>query len=62
VKSAREIWAAFVREVGDAGLAGVVERALAWEARLDDPAPLDRAAAERDLAAVGEAIRGVLRG
>jgi hypothetical protein len=65
--SARELWQAFTREAGPlvrratafVALAGVVERALAWEARLDEP--VDRAAVLRDFAAVKPAIRALTK-
>ncbi len=62
-KPARAIWAAFVAETGDRwpALRAAVERALSWEAALDGADPIDRAAAERDLGAVGEVLRGLER-
>jgi len=63
-RSAREIWGAFRDEVGErleraaglASLAAAVDRALAWETRLNEPR-LDRGAVTADLRAVGKAIR-----
>lgn len=65
-RSAAQIWAAFLSEVGDhlAGFAGwsalnaAVEAALAWGGRLD--APIDRAAVHGDFKAVGHTIRALL--
>jgi len=66
--SAREIWRRFVdglsaeeRTVPPFNkLRQAVERALAWEERLQGARPLDRAAAQRDLDAVGGAIRAFI--
>lgn len=67
-RTARSIWEDFLREVGDRCadapgwdvLGAAVERALAWEPRLDGNAPLDRGAVTEDLRAVGAAIRDVM--
>jgi hypothetical protein len=63
-KTARAIWADFVAENGDRwpALRAAVERALAWEAAIEGAGPIDRAAAERDLGAVGEVLRAIERG
>jgi hypothetical protein len=45
---------------GPRGVQTAVDRALAWEQALDAPAPLDRAAVERDLRAVQEAISALI--
>lgn len=68
VQSARELWSGFQGELSSAlpasdalrGLHTAIERALAWEGALDAPAPLDRAAVERDLRAVQEAITALI--
>lgn len=64
---AATLWSDFRVEVGAvegwaaaAALAEAVERALAWDARLDDGAPLDRAALTADLSAVSPAIRALM--
>ncbi len=68
VLSARQIWAAFRSEAGEALLASgerwsavcaAVERALAWEERLAG-SDIDRDAALADLSAVRPAIRALL--
>ena len=64
VRTARAMWEAFwgdlpgsIRSSGALRALGEsVERALAWEKRLDDPEPIDRALAWRDLNGVGDAI------
>lgn len=63
-RSARSLWEAYLHACDDRvrGCAGfevlqaAVDDALAWEERLDDDA-IDRAAVERDFAAVQDAIR-----
>jgi hypothetical protein len=67
VTDAATLWDDFRVEVGPlpAGPAAdalreAVARALAWDARLDAPAPLDRAALTADLAALSPAIRALM--
>jgi len=66
--SARELWGGFRQELAPAfegqpafvALEAAVARALAWEDALSGARPLDRAAAERDLRAVGDAIERLI--
>lgn len=68
-RTARELWDAFASEAGAplktfagfAALERAVEQALKWEAVVDAGAPVDRTRAEKDLAAVGPAIRALLQ-
>ena len=67
--AAAEIWGAFTDEVGEhlthhAGwttLTQAVARAFAWGDRLQDDAPIDRAAITADMSAVSPAIRALLQ-
>ena len=70
-QSASEIWSKFQRAAGPQlrdrpgyrVLIEAIERALAWAVELDrEPsAPIDRPRLERDLGAVGQAIRAAIR-
>lgn len=67
VTDAATLWDDFRVEVGPldgwpaaTALDEAVRRALAWDARLDDAAPLDRAALTADLGAVSPAIRALM--
>jgi hypothetical protein len=67
-QSARELWQAFVAELGGelahstalAQLQAAVDRALSWERALDQAAPLERVPLERDLQAVQAAIAALI--
>ena len=61
---AKEIWAGFRAELSAAGGSERLEAvetsvviALDWETKLDKTEELDRAAIERDMASVGQAVR-----
>lgn len=67
-RNAYEIWEGFLVEIGDAltavpgwnSLTVAVDQALAWEARVDGNAPLDRGAVTGDLVAISTCIRAVM--
>jgi hypothetical protein len=68
VRSAATLWSTFQAEAGEALarlpgrrlLTTAVDRALAWEGRLDGNSPLDRGAVTADLRAVTDAIRALM--
>lgn len=66
--SARQLWeraceeggTTLARAPGFAAVEQAVERALAWEAALQQEAPVDRQQAQADLSGVAEAIRNLV--